>query len=115
MSRKPIEEQIRESEERLKQLKAKAAQLAAKERAALKAKQRQEDTRRKIQHGGLVVLAGLAELDKGVLLGALLDVADKLNSDQREAFMSRAKARGDHLLATQARTNEKSAAAQAQD
>ena len=115
MSRKPIEEQIRESEERLKQLKAKAAQLAAKERAALKAKQRQEDTRRKIQHGGLVVLAGLAELDKGVLLGALLDVADKLNSDQREAFTSRAKARGDHLLATQAQTNDKSAAAQAQD
>ena len=37
-----------------------------------------------------------------------MDVAEKLNSDQREAFMSRAKARGDHLLATQARTNEKS-------
>jgi len=112
MARKPIDEQIREQEERLKQLKAKASQLQARERAALKAKQRQEDTHRKIQHGGLVVLA---ELDKGVLLGALLDVAEKLNSDQREAFMSRAKARGDHLLATQARTNEKSAAAQAQD
>jgi hypothetical protein len=115
MARKPIEEQIREGEERLKQLKAKAAQLAAKERAALKAKTRQEDTRKKIQHGGLVVLAGLADIDKGVLLGALLDVAERLNGDQREAFMSRAKARGDHLLATQAQTNEKSAAAQAQD
>jgi vacuolar-type H+-ATPase subunit I/STV1 len=84
MARKPIDEQIREQEERLKQLKAKASQLQARERAALKAKQRQEDTHRKIQHGGLVVLAGLAELDKGVLLGALLDVADKLNSDQRK-------------------------------
>ena len=55
MARKAIDEQIREQEERLKQLKAKASQLAARERAALKAKQRQEDTRRKIQHGGLVV------------------------------------------------------------
>lgn len=115
MARKPIDEQIREQEERLKQLKAKASQLAARERAALKAKQRQEDTRRKIQHGGLVVLAGLADLDRGVLLGALLDVADRLNSDQREQLNARFKARGDHLLASQAASNEKSAAAQAQD
>ena len=56
-------------EERLKQLKAKAAQLAARERAAMKAKARQDETRRKIQHGGLVALAGLADIDKAVLLG----------------------------------------------
>lgn len=114
MARKPLEEQIRESEERLKQLKARAAQLAAKERAALKAQTRQEETRRKIQHGGLVALAGLSDLDKGVLLGALLDIVDKLKSDQSEAYTARAKARGDHLLALQAETNQKSAAAQSE-
>jgi hypothetical protein len=114
MARKPIDEQIRESEERLKQLKAKAAQQAARERAALKAKARQEDTRRKIQHGGLVVLAGLAELDKGTLLGLLLDAADTIKSGD-EALMNRAKHRGDQLLITQAATNDKSAAAQTQD
>lgn len=114
MGRKPIEEQIREGEERLRQLKAKAAQLAARERAALKAKDRQEMTRKKIQHGGLVLLAGLADLDKGVLLGAMLEIAERLSDDQGDAFTARAKARGNHLLATQAQTNEKSAAAQTQ-
>ncbi len=113
-ARKTLDEKIRESEERLKQLKAKATQLAARERAALKAQTRQEETRRKIQHGGLVALAGLADLDKGVLLGALLDVVDKLKSDQGDAFTARAKARGDHLLAMQAEINQKSAAAQSE-
>lgn len=114
MAKKSIDEQIREQAERLKQLKAKAAQIAARERAAAKAQTRQEETRRKIQHGGLVALAGLSGLDKGVLLGALLDVVDKLKSDQAEAYSARAKARGDHLLALQAEINQKSAAAQSE-
>lgn len=114
MARKPLEDQIREHEERLKQLKAKAAQVAQKEKAALKARTRQEDTRKKIQFGGLVVLAGLAELDKGTILGLLLDAADTIKSGG-EALMDRAKARGDQLLITQAATNDKSASAQTQD
>lgn len=113
-TRKTLEEKIREGEERLKQLKAKASQIAARERAALKAQSRQEETRKKIQHGGLVALAGLADLDRGVLLGALLDVVDKLKGEQAEAFSARAKARGDHLLTLQAEINQKSAAAQSE-
>lgn len=114
MARKPLEDQIREQQERLRQLKARQAQVAQKEKAALKAKSRQEDTRKKIQFGGLVVLAGLSELDKGTLLGLLLDAADTIKNGG-DALMSRAKSRGDELLIRQAATNEKSAAAQAQD
>jgi hypothetical protein len=40
--------------------------------------ERQQDTRRKIQLGGLLIKAGLAGEDAGVLLGALLDVKDCL-------------------------------------
>ena len=115
MARKDLKEQIREGEERLKQLKAKAAQIAARERASLREKERKADAQRKIQFGGLVVLAGLADLDRGVLLGGLLAIADQLKGDQRDQFMGRAKARGDHLLNEQAANNQKSAAAQTQN
>ena len=115
MARKPLDEQIKEGEERLKQLKAKAAQIAARERASQREKERKADAQRKIQLGGLVVLAGLADLDKGVLLGGLLAIADQLKGDQRDQFMGRAKARGDHLLNEQAANNQKSAAAQSQN
>ena len=112
MARKDLKEQIREGEERLKQLKAKAAQIAARERASQREKERKADAQRKIQLGGLV---GLADLDKGVLLGGLIAMSDQLKGEQREQFIARCKARGDHLLASQAATNEKSAAAQAQN
>lgn len=115
MARKPLDEQIKEGEERLKQLKAKAAQIAARERASQREKERKADAQRKIQLGGLVVLAGLADLDKGVLLGGLLAIADQLKGDQRDQFIGRAKARGDHLLNEQAANNQKSAAAQSQN
>ena len=115
MARKPLDEQIKEGEERLKQLKAKAAQIAARERASQREKERKADAQRKIQLGGLVVLARLADLDKGVLLGGLLAIADQLKGDQRDQFIGRAKARGDHLLNEQAANNQKSAAAQSQN
>jgi len=115
MARKPLDEQIKEGEERLKQLKAKAAQIAARERASQREKERKADAQRKIQLGGLVVLAGLADLDKGVLLGGLIAMADQLKGEQREQFIGRAKARGDHLLNEQAANNQKSAAAQSQN
>jgi len=114
MARRSVEDQIRDQEERLKQLKAKAAQLASKERAALKARSRQEETRRKIQNGGLVTLAGLAETDRAVLLGGLLDLAERLRGDKADAFTLSARERGAELLAQQAASNQKSAAAQTQ-
>ncbi|HBF31816.1 MAG TPA: hypothetical protein DDW73_19660 [Rhizobium sp.] len=45
---------------------------------------RKKDTRSKIQLGGLVVKAGLRNLDKAVILGILIDAAQRL--DDRNAF-----------------------------
>ena len=48
---------------------------------------RRERTRQLIELGGLVAKAGLIELtddDRAVILGALLHVAAKLRSDERE-------------------------------
>lgn len=39
---------------------------------------RKADTRDKIQLGGLVVKAGLRDENKAILLGALLDLSDKI-------------------------------------
>jgi hypothetical protein len=39
---------------------------------------RREDTRRKIQLGGLVIKAGLSSLPPAVILGVLLDGADRV-------------------------------------
>ncbi len=39
---------------------------------------RREDTRRKIQLGGLVIKAGIAGLPPAVILGVLLDGADRV-------------------------------------
>ena len=49
--------------------------------------QRRERTRQLIELGGLVVKAGVVDLtgdDRATILGALLWIADKLQSDQRE-------------------------------
>lgn len=47
---------------------------------------RKLDTREKIQLGGLVVKAGLRDLDKATILGALLDLSDFVNSGNHEAL-----------------------------
>ncbi|MGI2036367.1 conjugal transfer protein TraD [Rhizobium panacihumi] len=45
---------------------------------------RKKDTREKIQLGGLVVKAGLREMNKAVLLGWLGELAERLKSDPGE-------------------------------
>ncbi|MBD5071840.1 conjugal transfer protein TraD [Xanthomonas citri pv. citri] len=47
---------------------------------------RKDDTRRKIELGGLVIKAGLAELDRAVIFGALLDAATRLQGEHGEAL-----------------------------
>ncbi|MFN7102157.1 MAG: conjugal transfer protein TraD [Pseudorhizobium sp.] len=47
---------------------------------------RKEDTRRKIELGGLVIKAGLSELDRAVILGALLDAANRLQGENGDAI-----------------------------
>ncbi|EBM9045544.1 conjugal transfer protein TraD [Salmonella enterica] len=46
---------------------------------------RKEDTRHKIELGGLVIKAGLGDEDKAVILGALLEAADALQSPDGSA------------------------------
>jgi len=41
-------------------------------------KERKKDAHEKIQLGGLVVKAGLRNVNKAIILGALLEVADEL-------------------------------------
>lgn len=112
MSRKPLSERLSEATEKLKQLRALKAKQEARDRAIAKKLERQEDANQKIRLGGLVVLAGLAGIDKGVLLGALIDV-ELAKTDLQKT--SRWKAMGDDLLNRQAAENRHSAAAQKQE
>jgi hypothetical protein len=45
---------------------------------------RKKDTREKIQLGGLVVKAGLRDIDKSVLLGWLMELPRRLNDAEEE-------------------------------
>lgn len=45
---------------------------------------RKKDTREKIQLGGLVVKAGLRDIDKAVLLGWLMVLPERLDGDAEE-------------------------------
>lgn len=110
-TRKPIKDRVAEAETKLKQLKALKAKQESREKAAVKKLNRQEDTNKKIRLGGLIVLAGLADCDKGVLMGALIDASKQQQDPQATA---RWKAMGDSLLKQQATDNKKSAAAQTQ-
>lgn len=58
---KPIEARIRETEDRLKQLKAKRQQIEARKRATEAKAKRASDTRKKILVGAVV----LAEVERG--------------------------------------------------
>lgn len=51
------------------------------------------------QVGGLVEIAGLLEMDKGALLGALLTIAEPLQQDAESPQFQQWKQRGDALLA----------------
>lgn len=66
-------------------IKQKAQQLARLERslAMSKIKQRKADTRRKIQFGGLVIKANMADYNKAIILGALLDAAQQIHDDPK--------------------------------
>jgi hypothetical protein len=82
---KKLEEQIKK-----KQLALQLAQGRIKER------ERKQRTRRLIEIGGLADIAGVADTDKGALLGALLEVSRMLNN---KLLYSKMKVAGDKLLA----------------
>ena len=57
--------------------------------------ERKEDTRRKIQLGGLIIKAGLHEVPTAVLLGLLLEAKENLESKVGEEIRERYRLRGD--------------------
>lgn len=61
-------------------------------------KERKRDAHEKIKLGGLVVKAGLRDLDKSVILGALLEVADVYQSGD-DAQVKAWASKGDASLA----------------
>ena len=71
--------------------------------------ERRKRTRHLIELGGLVVKAGIVELtndDRAVIYGALLWVADKLRSDEREKALALWAAKGEEAFeAEHASTN----------
>jgi hypothetical protein len=85
-----VREELKQVEAALRQAKAARCRvLAARARIDTRAwvVNRRERTRHLIELGGLVVKAGLVELaddDRSVLLGALLQVAGSLSGEQRE-------------------------------
>lgn len=57
--------------------------------------ERKEDTRQKIQLGGLVKKARLEQESTAVLYGMLLEAAEHLNFEDGEKFRTRWKIKGD--------------------
>lgn len=60
---------------------------------------RKEDTRHKIELGGLVIKAGLGDEDKAVILGALLDAASTIKGPNGTAEKERLRAVGQRAFA----------------
>jgi hypothetical protein len=60
--------------------------------------ERSADTRRKIQLGGLVIKAGLADEPAAILLGLLVEAARALKGDKGPTLRARFKQVGDHAF-----------------
>ena len=71
------QERLQKLTEQKKALEAKIAQ----EQARFREQERKARTRRLIEYGGLVEIAALTELDKGTVLGLLLEGAQRLQDD----------------------------------
>lgn len=83
----------------LEQKKALEAKIS-REQGLLRERERKARTRRLIEYGGLVAIAGLDEEDKGTVLGLLLEGARRLKVDTKTR--QRWKQLGDKELAVRA-------------
>jgi hypothetical protein len=59
---------------------------------------RKQDTREKIQLGGLIVKAGLREENKSVILGMLLDAITKMQADDSATVRENYRKLGDEAF-----------------
>ncbi len=102
--------QIRQALERkeatatkITKLKAQRQKLVAQQRGIENRQRRAELNQLKYEVGGLLLVAGLLETDRGALLGGLLIIHERL---QGESFYQMAKRRGDELLAQREATRQ---------
>ncbi|MEM9272600.1 MAG: conjugal transfer protein TraD [Cyanobacteria bacterium P01_F01_bin.143] len=88
-------EKIRQKLHSLEQKRRQLSDRLAREKARLKERERKQRTRTLIEIGGLAEIAGLTEVDKGALLGGMLEVAHLL---QDKTTFEMLKAKGSSLL-----------------
>lgn len=62
---------------------------------------RKQDTRNKIQLGGLVIKAGLGEEETAVVFGALLLAAEAISGPEGEAAKRRFRREGDRVFSAE--------------
>ncbi len=87
---------------RLERINERAAQAKVKAHKIIRDKSesdRKERNHRLIMQGALIDLAGLHNVDRGVLLGSLLQVAQQLRSESASSVEAMFKAQGDAMLA----------------
>jgi hypothetical protein len=71
----------------------------------LKSTERKQDTRQKIQWGGLVKKAGLETETTAVLFGLLLEAKEKLSNEKAKYWRQEWRIKGDIALTEEARVN----------
>lgn len=72
----------------LGKLRAKLHRMEA-ERARSVLEDRKKDTRHKIELGGLIIKAGMGEVDKHILYGGLVELAEKLELPEEHNRLQR--------------------------
>lgn len=88
---------LNETPKKLKKIKSSICYLE-RQASRVKTTDRKQDTRRKIQMGGLVKKAGLDSETTAVLFGMLLDCKEKLSSDESSQFKNHWQVKGDLAL-----------------
>ena len=88
---------LQKTPERLKKIKS-LLNRNNRQYARMKFTERKQDTRRKIQLGGLVIKAGLENETTAVILGLLLEAAENLQSKACEKFRTDYRIKGDIAL-----------------
>lgn len=97
----PSVETLRERLDKLERQKAALQAQISRKAGLLREKERKARNRRSIELGGLVRIAALDEVDAGMLLGLLLDAAERYEAADHIAKMTW-KEQGDRVLAARA-------------
>lgn len=86
-----------ELKDRIKKEEAKLNRLSLLQ-SKTKLLERRQDTRRKIEFGGLVIKADLAFLPKDILLGALISIKEQLDNEPASELLFQSKGKAAFLI-----------------